>query len=157
MAYHIFVSYSSKNLNYVKQVTRAFVGLDDIKLFVSQYSLEPGNPLTDDLLAKIEACDLFLLIWSQQAKTSEWVSQEIGVAKAKNKAIMPVVTQSGLSLPGFIKDLKYLDLTDKTIDKLNWLRKHVFNMSQRKKKQANMTLLGIGAALLLALASGSKD
>ena len=56
----------------------------------------------------IAGCDLFVLLWSANAKASDWVPQEIGKAHSLGKTILPLVLDEGLSLPGFISDLKYL-------------------------------------------------
>jgi hypothetical protein len=39
---------------------------------------------------------------------SEWVNQEIGIAHGNHKPILPSVLEHGLSLPGFIKELRYV-------------------------------------------------
>jgi len=56
----------------------------------------------------IGTCDLFVLLWSANAKASDWVPQEIGKAHSLQKTILPLVLEDGLALPGFISGLKYL-------------------------------------------------
>lgn len=154
MSYRIFVSYSTRDLEYVNQIKEALKGLPDVSLFIAEYSLNPGQSLSKDVLKKINDCDLFLLLWSEEAKSSEWVPMEIGAAKAKTKRILPVILQSNLNLPGFIKDLKYLDIHSPKMNPIMWLRNHILDKSQRKKQTDNLVLLGLGGFLLWALTSG---
>ena len=44
---------------------------------------------------------------ARTGRESEWVSQEIGLARATQQTILPLALQP-LYLPGFIKELKYL-------------------------------------------------
>lgn len=154
MTYNIFISYSTKDLIYVNHIKNSLSGLPDVKLFVAEYTLNPGQSLSSDILKAIDECDLFLLLWSEQAKSSEWVPMEIGVAKGKPKPILPIILEPNLTLPGFIKDLKYLDINNNKQDHIGWLRKHIFTSAQKKKQNENLVLLGIGGLLLWALVSG---
>jgi len=75
--------YSTKDLAQVNHIKTALRGLPDVKLFIAQYSLKRGQSLSIDVLKAINECDLFLLLWSKEAKNSEWVQMEIGAAKGK--------------------------------------------------------------------------
>ena len=68
----------------------------------------PGAPIAATTKTAILACDLFVLLWSKNAMASEWISQEIGIAHGNHKPILPFVLELGLSLPGFIKELRYV-------------------------------------------------
>jgi hypothetical protein len=69
---------------------------------------QPSQVLNQQIELAIRNCDLFILLWSQDARASDYVPQEIGIAKGCNKVILPVVMEEGVSVPGFISDLKYL-------------------------------------------------
>jgi hypothetical protein len=95
MAYKVFISYSTKDI-------------PNVESFVSEYAVTPGAPLAPTIRNAILECDLFVLLWSKNAEASEWVSQEIGIAHGRQKPILPFVLEKGLSLPGFIKELRYV-------------------------------------------------
>jgi len=107
MPYSVFVSYSTKDIPNVDQL-RQLLQFPDVQCFVSEYAVNPGAPLAPTIEASILACDLFILLWSKNAAASEWVPQEIGIAHGAQKTILPFVLEPGLSLPGFIKDLRYV-------------------------------------------------
>ncbi|MDT7603604.1 MAG: hypothetical protein QOF61_1601, partial [Acidobacteriota bacterium] len=107
MGYKVFISYSTKDLPIVDYVKRLLTDTS-IEVYVAEYSALPGVILDQHIINAIENCDLFILLWSRYSKASEWVPQEIGIATHAKRAIMPVVLEPNLDLPGFIKKLKYL-------------------------------------------------
>ena len=125
-----------------------------VEVFIAEYSVAPGTQLSPPIVAAIKACDLFLLIWSKDAQASDWVPQEIGIAKAENRNILPVVLQQGLKLPGFIADLKYLDVPKNPEAAFAWLRDHVFARATAKQQQDSVALLALGAAVLWLMSRG---
>lgn len=150
MALRVFISYSTKDLQVVNFVKSMLVG-SPVEVFIAEYSVSPGQSLSSSIISAIKRCDLFLLLWSTNAKGSEWIPQEIGVAKAENKQIIPVVLHSDLKLPGFIRDLKYLDVPKDPQMAFTWLRDSIFARANEKKKQEAVAWLALGGALLWLL------
>jgi len=150
MAYTVFVSYSTRDLARATQLGELIRRARAVP-YIAEYSTAPGTVLSAQIIQAIKACDLFVLLWSTESQQSEWVPQEIGVAKGANKPIMPVVLHAGLSLPGFINDLKYLPLYRDPGAALAWLQEHVFASARRKEQNEAWVILGVGAAILLAL------
>lgn len=105
--FKVFVSYSTQDLQNVTELQQSLAGTG-VEVFVAEHSVLPSEHLSTRISSAIAACDLFVLLWSKNAKASEWVSQEIGKAHSLNKKILPLVLNEGLNLPGFISDLKYL-------------------------------------------------
>jgi hypothetical protein len=154
VAYTVFVSYSHSDLATVQELRRLFEQ-SQIKVFIAEYSVPPGAKLAAEIEVAIAACDIFVLLWSSNSKASEWVGQEIGIAKARGKQVLPVVLEEGLQLPGFIKDLKYLSAHKSPEKALTWLRTNVFEKAKAKDQQQGLVWMGLGAGLLWLL--GSKD
>lgn len=107
--FKVFVSYSTHDLPNVTELQQNLAETG-VEVFVAEHSVIPGETLTDKISSAIATCDLFVLIWSVNAKNSEWVSQEIGKAHSLKKPILPLVLTEGLTLPGFISKLKYLSV-----------------------------------------------
>ena len=154
MALKVFISYSTLDLPIVDFV-QSMLGGTTIQVFVAQYSVTPGQPLSVPIVDAIKQCDLFLLLWSKNSKASDWVPQEIGIAKAANRKIMPVLLNSGLALPGFISDLKYLDVPKDPRAAFTWLRDNIFAQANEKQNQEAIAWLAIGGALLWLLSKKS--
>ena len=109
MAYNVFISYSSKNLPIVNWMITTLAQAGYIEVFVAEYSVLPSQSLNHEIENAIRACDLFVLLWSRDARASDYVPQEIGIAKGCHKTILPVVMEDDVPVPGFISDLKYLE------------------------------------------------
>ncbi len=105
--FKVFVSYSTHDLRNVNELQQSLDGTG-VEVFVAEHSVLPSEHLSAKISSAISACDLFVLLWSENAKASEWVSQEIGKAHSLHKKILPLVLTEGLNLPGFISNLKYL-------------------------------------------------
>lgn len=161
--YKIFVSYSTHDIEQVELLRQQLKGTP-IEVFVAEHSVLPSQDIGATISQAIAECDLFVVLWSQNAQDSEWVSQEIGRASALNKTILPLVLTEGISLPGFINNLKYLPVYNDPEAALakarelivgSYNQKDLMLAQQEEKKQKDkdreaLALMGIGAFLLWA-------
>jgi TIR domain len=148
MPYNVFVSYSTKDIPDVNAL-RAALQFPEVQVFVSEYAVAAGAPLAPTIQANIQNCDLFVLIWSKNAAGSEWVPQEIGIAHALKKPILPFVLQADVSLPGFISGIRYVAAYQNPQQATMMLREAVLRNSLVKQNQQNtLGLLAIGGLLL---------
>jgi hypothetical protein len=79
------------------------------------------------------------------------VPQEIGIAKVEGNQIIPAVQQLNWPLPGFVSDLKYLDVPNNPQGAFTCLRDNVIAQATEKQKQESAAWLAIGGALLWLL------
>lgn len=105
----VFVSYSTKDLADVVALRASLAG-SPIEIFIAENSVKPSESLASEIKSAIRQCDLFVVVWSNNAKSSDWVSQEVGQAIALSKTVLPIVLEGSMSLPGFIGDLKYISV-----------------------------------------------
>jgi TIR domain-containing protein len=152
MDFKVFISYSTKELNHVERLQNQIKNTN-IKVFVAEHSIQPGENLPLKISNAIATCDVFILLWSKNAAGSEWVSQEIGKAHSLGKFVIPIILDKGRSLPAFIKDLKYYLIDDKNENSFNSIREQVLSLYEQKvqKKKNSLTLIGIGALLFWLL------
>ncbi len=145
MAYNVFISYSSKNLRIVDwaRATLAQPGLTEV--FAAEYSVLPGQALNDEIVRAIRGCDLFVLLWTHDARTSDYVPQEIGIAIGCNKAILPVVMEDNVPVPAFIANLKYLPAHKDWEGSFQWLTQFVHDNAAKLR---NAKALGALVAIL---------
>ena len=148
MAYNVFLSYSTKDMPLVNKIKNI---LEDagIEVFVAEYSVPPGNKLNNSIISAIKKCDLFVLVWSKNSKSSEYVQQEIGIAKGNNKIILPIVLHKKLELPAFISDIKYMKAYERPEESLKEFQEEVVELAMKRKKQTIGTILLIGGLILL--------
>jgi TIR domain len=150
MALKVFISYASPDLGVVNFV-KSMLEVAPVEVYVAEYDLPPGASITPALLVKIKECDLFIVLWSMNSCASEWVLQEIGAARSQGKTIIPVMLQQGLKPPGFISDLKFLDVPRNPEAAFAWLRENVLTRASAKQKQEGVGVLAVFGALLWLL------
>ncbi len=150
MAYIVFVSYSTKDIPNVDNL-RNWLQFPDVECFVSEYAVAPGAKLAPTIQTAIRACDLFVVLWSKNAAASEWVGQEIGIAHACGKPILPFVLEQGLALPGFIKELRFVAAYQNPQQAAFTLRETVLKNSLTKQSQQTFAALAIGGLIILGL------
>lgn len=147
MPYKIFISYSSFNKDIVLNVCRT-IQSKEVNVFAADYSINYGSHILLTIENEINRCDLFVLLWSEDAKNSAWVQQEIGMAKAKRKPILPLLLDKGLELPAFIYGLKILPVYANPHMAYQWLQNHVFQKAKEKKLENNILGLSLAATIL---------
>ncbi len=147
MAYKVFISYSTNDFPLVEHVRRLLTN-PAVEVFIAEYSVAPGTPLAQNIISAIKTCDLFVLLWSRNSESSEWVPQEIGIARGGDKTILPLVLEDGLGLPGFIKELKYFQAYCNPSDSLTWLQNHIFARAEKQQKINAVALLGLAALVV---------
>lgn len=155
MSFRVFISYSTRDLTRTKQV-KQLLEAAGAQVFVAQYSVAPGTELTPRIIAAIKGCHLFVLLWSHHARASNWVPQEIGVAKAWNKPVIPVVLHRSARPTGFLEGLKYLPLYDDPRTALGWLQQHVAGKVSEQSKVEGFTWLGVTGALFWLLGQDKR-
>ncbi|MFC1508333.1 toll/interleukin-1 receptor domain-containing protein [Candidatus Omnitrophota bacterium] len=147
MAYKVFISYSTNDFQIVENVRKLLTN-PEVEVFIAEYSVIPGIQLDESIVKAIKKCDLFVLLWSRNSKFSEYVLQEIGVARGDDKPILPIVLVDGLQLPGFIKDLKYLPAYREPAESLIWLQQHIFAHADKHRQTNAFVLLCLGGLLV---------
>lgn len=155
--FKVFVSYSTHDLQNVTELMQTLDGTG-VEVFVAEHSVLPSEPLSETISSAISSCDLFVLLWSMNAKSSDWVSQEIGKAHSLNKQILPLVLTEGLTLPGFIGGLKYIPVYQNSDAALVQARTIVLerfsekrSFEEKQKQEQALGLLGLGAFILWAI------
>ena len=79
---YAFISYSSADRDEVLARVQ-MLSVAGIPYFQDVTTLEPGDRWERRLEAGIDRCDLFLLFWSDHAKSSTWVKREVDHALAR--------------------------------------------------------------------------
>lgn len=85
----IFISHSrkKKNKTFAGELARDLDGVGNV--WFDRQKERPGEEISAGIRGEIERADVFILVWSRQAKKSTWVQQEIDLALALG---IPVVS-----------------------------------------------------------------
>ena len=155
MPYKVFISYSTRDIRIAELIKNILENnFPSVKVFLAEYSIKSGEPLSDKIFNAIKDCDLFILLWSKNSKNSDWVKSEIGAAKGCEKPILPIVLdrEAEKTLPPFIKDIKYIQAYSDFKRAIYELCQIVGKNSQHEDEDlSGLLLLGIGAAIMYLL------
>ena len=148
----VVISYATKNFAWVERV-RAVIATEDIDVFIAEYDAPTGADLLVSIESAIDDADLVVVLWSREARESNWVRDEVSIAKGKNKMIIPVVLDDDRNLPQFVKDLKYIDVTKNPDKALADLKKIIDSRAtQKNNRQLFGVLMSIVGVIIAAAA-----
>jgi len=84
-----FISYSSKDKLIAGSLKK---NLEEryIKSFLAHHDIKPSKEWIQEIIENIKNCDVFIALLSENFKESDWTDQEVGIALANSKLIMPV-------------------------------------------------------------------
>jgi hypothetical protein len=147
----IFASYSTKDIEKIRPVLDRISRIQGVRIFFAEKDLQPGDMIDKTITQHILSSDIFLLFFSESAKQSNYVQQEIGVALGHTKIIIPLLLD-GTKPTGMLANVQYLDLSDETKRPSELERLYNFIMRNVQTKNQNqligaLAVLGIGYLL----------
>src|SRR5258706_963473 len=111
MKKNIFISYSDLDKSKMKSLAKKIERNNALTSIVVAYHRDAMTPLSQKVIDGINASDYVIPILTSKSYKTQWINQEIGYAKAKNKKIIPIVEQEIITqLRGFVNsqmDLSY--------------------------------------------------
>jgi hypothetical protein len=144
---NVFISYADKDKQRVIPVLDPLRNIQDVKMFFAEESISPGAEISKTIADAIRRCDLFLLFYSISAMQSNYVQQEIGLAKANNKLIIPILLD-GTKPNAMLLGVNYVDLSDPSKVQSEFNRLYSFIISNVKQQHQGQV---IGFLALVAL------
>ncbi len=132
-----------------------------VQIFFADFDLLPGDFIGQRIIGQITVSDIFLLFFSESAKQSNYVQQEIGVARGHNKVIVPILLDD-TKPTAMISEIRYLDLSkqENYLYELGRLHNFILQSVQIKNQGKIFGLIGLLGAIgigYLALTSNQDD
>jgi hypothetical protein len=114
--WEIFFSHGEEDWDFVKRV---FDILDrmSISCYAYEYFPEYGDYIPEIIKRNIKDCRTFIVLLTQNSVQSQWVNQEVGMAFALDRLIIPIV-ERGVETKGFVELRQRIDY-DRNIPKLD--------------------------------------
>jgi len=100
MAYKGFISYAQGDREIAGQVKDELADYG-INGFLAHEDLEPTVQWQEEITKHLKACDLFIPLISERFRESKWTDQEVGMAVAWKKKMVPLLLDKTTSY-GFI-------------------------------------------------------
>lgn len=155
----VFASYSSKDIETIKPILNQISNIQGVKTFFAEQDLQPGEMIDRSITQNILNSDIFLLFYSESAKQSTYVQQEIGVTLGHNQIIIPLLLDQ-TKPTGMLANIQYLDLSIETKRPSELGRLYNFivrNLQTKNQNQLIGTLALLGIGYLLYKSSKDQD
>lgn len=111
-------------------------------IFFSKSVLDSKDIVAVVLLPQILKSDLIIVLWTKNALNSAFVNQELGLADAHNKMIVPIV-ETGILTHGLLAGREYISF-ERGVDTETYTRlcQSLSNFLQRKLEQQTNAAFG---------------
>lgn len=97
----LFISYSTKDKIIAREIANIFERYTGFEVFLGHDDLDYSSNWLDDIWKRLNKADIVLPILSKEFLTSGFANQEIGIAVARSKNIIPL-SLDGTKPEGFI-------------------------------------------------------
>jgi len=141
MTLNIFLSYSNNDTQSASDILQRFKRIPNVDVFLAKENVVAGN-LADGITSKIKACDIFIVLYSKNSHNSQYVQNEIGVAKGSDKVIL-ILSLDDTKPTAMLQGITYYPLYNS--DVANLATKYI---EQKAKEKASFELLIVVGALL---------
>ena len=154
----IFISYNTDDIEKIRPIVDNLSTIQDTNIFFADKTINPGENISQVIIDNIKNSDIFLVFFSKSAVNSNYVQQEIGVAKSNNKIIIPILLDS-TNPTGMLVGVNYLNFYDpsKQLTELNRLYKFIIQNVESMKKGQMLKTLGLLAIGYLLLRSDDDE
>lgn len=143
----VFISHSATDEKFASFVHKHLTS-EGLNVFLASVSLLPGQYWPQQILNALKTSTWVLFLASQAACASPWVQQELGVALATNKRLIPVVwDMPPHQLPGWVQHFQALNLAGVSVSGLQAQMLHISRRIKADKAGAQL----IGGVLLAGL------
>ena len=145
MGFKVFVSHSSKD-NEIVNSLYSVLKQSGIEVYAVLFSPEPGIQLSKKILEGIKTSDCVLVLLTSDSVISQWVQNEIGMAKALGKLIIPIVDK-GVKVPSLLTGIEYIRFDKRDpLRTIEYIRNYFEQLKLRKEQNARF---GLALAVLL--------
>lgn len=124
---YVFISFSEEQERFANDIKNA---LSKYAPWVYTHEVKGGDDIFEKVGMALEQANIFIVILSEESVKSEWVKNELRVAYAKivsgeSSRIIPVLWESKVEIPTFLKGLKYIKAYESTEVALSEIEKAV--------------------------------
>ena len=158
MPYSVFVSHSAHDQGLVMALasTLSKYGVD---VRVAEWYIAAGQTLSDKVKAQIKGADSVVVFLTGNGTRSKWVQQEVGIALAANKLVIPLVEKGTPAEElAALQGKEYIEYDPaRPQDALDRAAGYVGSL-KAKKEEKERALLAVGGIIaFLLLLSGDSE
>ena len=121
----VFISYSSANKHLAGNIKKCFQTYSGFEVFVAHDDIMPATNWEINILKNLRKTDLFIPLLTDNYRNSEFTDQELGMALALGKIIIPLKF-STLNPYGFFRTTQALKCTEENKGLVNAVTATIF-------------------------------
>ena len=107
MTYKVFFCHSKEDTEFVQRICNILNNIY-IECYIYEFFPKFGEYIPETIKNIIEDCRTVITLLTEEGVQSQWVNQEMGVAFALDKLIIPIV-EKNTEIKGFIELRHYID------------------------------------------------
>jgi len=119
MSGHVFISYSHKDSDYTHKLAEEMEG-HNIPVWIDD-RIDYGTRWPQVIQEKIDSCQAFVLIMSDNARGSDWVNNELTYAIGKGKKIFPLLLKGDTWLA--VASIQYVNVRNRKLPEESFYKK----------------------------------
>ncbi len=122
----VFVSHNQRDKNTAREIA-LFLAAEGINVWFDEWKIPAGRSITASVSDALETTTHLILLWSKNARKSNWVRRELFAAASRSvetgKLTLIPVRLDSTPLPTLLRDIKYLTYSTGTeLDRFNIVR-----------------------------------
>ncbi len=98
---HVFISYSSKNIDYAQNLANTLTQLG-FDIWIDNRKLQSGDDWWRAIVQALSTCSSFVVILTPESDASKWVQREITLADNWNKPMFPLLLAGDINTENFL-------------------------------------------------------
>ncbi|GAB4573945.1 MAG: hypothetical protein Kow0077_18080 [Anaerolineae bacterium] len=134
----LFISYARVDKPFCIQI------VDTLEVHETWYDqrLYAGQNWWKEILYRLEWCEAFVYLLSNDSVTSDYCIKEYELARSMNRPIIPVVLQEGVTLPRGLEEVQYVDFSQgPTQEAVKHLLNSIYMAEQHLLRQNHRSVL----------------
>ncbi len=121
MAHDVFISYSTKNMDYAEAVCENLES-NGVECWIAPRNIKTGTNYAKEIMDGLEAAKIVVLVFSKDAQESEYVNNEIDTAFSSGKHIVSLKADDSFpekKMEFFLKNTQWLDASPTALKEQN--------------------------------------
>ncbi|MDR0854600.1 MAG: toll/interleukin-1 receptor domain-containing protein [Clostridiales Family XIII bacterium] len=113
----VFISHNNSDKPIAREIA-LFLVAEGINVWFDEWAVEQGDSITEKVSEGLKNCTHLLLLWSENAKESNWVKRELNasiprIVEDQNIKLIPVLLDE-MELPSLLADIRYIRYSEGT-------------------------------------------
>jgi predicted RNA-binding Zn-ribbon protein involved in translation (DUF1610 family) len=113
----VFISHNKADKDVAREIA-LFLAAENVNVWFDEWEISAGDSIVQEINTGLRGCTHFIILWSENASTSNWVRRELQSTLAKatqtgSPRVLPILLDN-TPLPELLSDICYIRYHDGT-------------------------------------------